>query len=69
MQAVLANWKTTVLGIGVIAAAIAGFAKALADGDPATVADPAILVAEVTAGVALIFARDANKSSEVSGAK
>lgn len=63
------SWKTTLLGICTILAALAGAGKAILDGDPSTNADPATIIAAITAGVGLIAARDNNKSSEDVGAK
>lgn len=70
MKAILANWKTTLGGIGLLASGIAAAAHTLADGwqsgdmDLITAA-----IGGITGGFAMIFARDADKSSETSGAK
>jgi len=61
--------RTTVFGIFCILAAIGGAGKALLDGDPATNVDWTAVIAAVTAGFGLIFARDNNKTSEDVGAK
>lgn len=68
LKSILANWRTTFLGVGVILTAIAGFVRAMADGDPSTTADITILGAELLAGWALINSRDGMVSSEQSGA-
>lgn len=70
MKAILINWKTTLFGIGTLAGGIAAGAMTLADGwqsgdlDALTAAGAAI-----TGGFAMIFARDADKSSQDSGVR
>ena len=53
------NWKTTLLGVFTILAAVADAGKEfLAHG---TLGDVGLLFAAVTAGVGLILAKDSNK--------
>ena len=63
------NVRTTTLGVGTILVAVAGALVALTDTDPATVPEWDTLIAAVTAGIGLIFARDSNVTSEEAGAK
>jgi hypothetical protein len=58
------NTKTTLAGIGAILVAIGGALKALFDGDPSTNIDLASTIAAVTAGIGLIWAKDAEKKAE-----
>ena len=55
------NWKTTLAGIGAILVAVGGALKALFDGDPTTNLDIASTIAAVTAGIGLIWAKDAKE--------
>ena len=55
-----ANWKTTLLGILTLLAAITAAGKALLDGDPATNPDWGAVSAAATAGLGLIYAKDKN---------
>jgi len=55
------NTKTTLAGIGAILVAIGGALAALFDNDPATNVDLTVTVAAVTAGIGLIWAKDAEK--------
>lgn len=68
LKSILANWRTTFLGVAVILMAIAGFIRAAVDNDPETVADITVLCGQILAGWALINARDGMVSSEQSGA-
>lgn len=63
------SWKTTGAGITAIVAAVAGAANLMFDSNPATNPDWTAVVAAVTAGLGLIFARDNDKSSEDVNAK
>ncbi len=63
------NWKTTGAGVAAILVAVSAALTAFTDGDPATNIDFASLLAAVIAGVGLICARDADKTSEAIGAK
>jgi hypothetical protein len=58
------NTKTTLAGIGAILVAIGGTLKALFDNDPSTTVDLTTTIAAVTAGIGLIWAKDAEKKSE-----
>jgi len=62
------SWKTTAGGISAILAAIAGAANLMLDNNPATNPDWSVVIAAVTTGFGLIFARDNNVSSEEAGA-
>lgn len=52
------SWRTTTLGILAIVTAVAGFVKATLDNDPTTEPDMAALVAAISAGIGLLFAKD-----------
>jgi hypothetical protein len=67
LDSIKANWETTVMGLGVILVALGPFLIAVADGDESTVPDWQALMTAVTAGIGLIFARTAWKSSQDSG--
>ncbi len=58
------SWKTTMAGVGAILASIGTALNLLFDGNPATNPDWTSVVAAVSAGIGLIFARDNDKSSE-----
>lgn len=58
------NTKTTLAGIGAILIAIGGALKALFDSDPTTHLDITTTIAAVTAGIGLIWAKDADKKPE-----
>jgi hypothetical protein len=58
------SWKTTATGIVTVLAAIAGAAKFMLDNDPATNPDWTAVIAALTAGIGLIFARDNKVTSE-----
>jgi hypothetical protein len=59
------NTKTTLAGVGAILVAVGGALKALFDGDPNTNLDIASTIAAVTAGIGLIWAKDAEKTPVV----
>lgn len=61
------SWKTTLTGVAAILAAISGAAMALLDGNPNTNPDWTSVIAAVVSGFGLIFARDANVTSEQQG--
>ena len=54
------SWKTTMLGVLTIATAIFGAVMALIDGNPATNPNYETVIAAITAGIGLIFSKDAN---------
>lgn len=62
------SWKTTAGGVAAILAAVGGAITALTDGNPSTNPDWSTVIAAVTAGLGLLFARDHNVSSEEAGA-
>ena len=64
-----ASWRTSLLGVLTILAALAGAGKAYIDGDPATNPDWTATTAAITAGLGLLRARDNQVSSEQAGAK
>jgi hypothetical protein len=57
------DFKTTALGVATILTVLSAAVVALFDGDPATNFDIATVVAGVTAGLGLIFAKDAEKKA------
>lgn len=52
------NWKTTIVGVATIMVAVGMAAIAVLDNDPETVFNYTNLIAEITAGIALIKAAD-----------
>jgi hypothetical protein len=58
------NTKTTLAGVGAILVAVGGALKAIFDNDPTTNLDLTTTIAAVTAGIGLIWAKDA-KEAEV----
>ena len=58
------NTKTTLAGVGAILIAVGGALKALFDGDPSTNLDITTTIAAVTAGIGLIWAKDAKEAIE-----
>jgi hypothetical protein len=58
------NTKTTLAGVGAILVAVGGALKALFDGDPGTNVDLTTTIAAVTAGIGLIWAKDAKDAVE-----
>lgn len=76
IQSAFVNWKTTLAGIAALLIALGAFGstlKLLLSGDVSGAMDSLAqnkgLWAAAIAGIGLIFSRDANKSSEQSGAK
>jgi hypothetical protein len=79
LRPVLVNWKTSLVGLLIllpnlqeILANFGGILQVLlgvADGQNLDVEKLKLLATQLGAGVALLFARDANKSSEQSGTK
>ena len=63
------SWRTTLGGVAVILATVANAIKAVTDNDPATNLNWEVLVAGISAGLAMIAARDNKVSSEQAGAK
>lgn len=64
-SASLTSWRTTVLGITTVLAALAGILQAVLDNDPATNPDMTVAMAAILSGVGLIFARDAKAKAYV----
>ena len=62
------SWKTTVLGVLALLAALCQFGTSLLDDDPETVPNFQMVI-EAAVGIGLILARDNDKTSEESGAK
>jgi hypothetical protein len=58
------NTKTTLAGVGAILIAIGGALKAVFDNDPTTNLDLTTTIAAVTAGIGLIWAKDAKEVTE-----
>lgn len=69
LTAGIRNWKTTTLGVILIATTLLDAIRAVIDGDPSTGINPEQVIAQVTIGIGLIVGRDADKTSEQSGAK
>lgn len=65
----MSSWKTTVLGVAGILIAVGTAAVAYFDGDVTTEFNIELFVAEITAALGLIMARDNDKSSEEVGVK
>ena len=63
------NTKTTLAGVGAILVAVGGALKAIFDGDPSTNVDLTTTIAAVTAGIGLIWAKDAKDAKEVEAPK
>ena len=55
------NTKTTLAGVGAILVAVGGALRAAFDGDPSTNLDITTTIAAVTAGIGLIWAKDASE--------
>ena len=60
--------KTFLLGVASLIAIIANVVSLLFDGDPATNPDWSVVIPAATAALGVLFARDANKTSEQAGA-
>ena len=58
------NTKTTLAGVGAILVAVGGALKAVFDNDPTTNLDLTTTIAAVTAGIGLIWAKDAKEATE-----
>tara|TARA_R100000234_G_scaffold103771_1_gene73347 strand:- start:1190 stop:1414 length:225 start_codon:yes stop_codon:yes gene_type:complete len=69
VYAILKNWKTTSAAIGMLLVALGPAVQALIDGDPSTSPNYNIVIPEVLAAIALLMARDADKSSQDSGVR
>lgn len=68
----LINWKTTLSGVALIGHGIGALADHLhgaTEGNPITLEGLQMATAEIIAGVGLIAARDADKSSQESGVR
>lgn len=69
MQAILVNWKTTLTGVLTLVTVAADAALLMIDNDPATNPNWSVVIPAIVAAIGLIFARDANKSSQDSGVR
>ena len=58
------SWRTTVLGITTIIAAVASIVQSAIDADPTTNPDLTVAVAAIMSGIGLIFAKDSKSSGE-----
>lgn len=67
MKVFLVSRKTTIAGILTVLGVVFSAIGLMMDGDPATNPDWMAVAAAVVAGFGLIFARDADKSSQDSG--
>lgn len=63
-----ASWRTAAAGIAAILTLVGNAIKSYIDNDPTTTVDLVQLVAGVSAGFGLLFARDEKVSSEQAGA-
>jgi len=61
LVSILANWKTSVGALGLIIVALGQALPLLFDGNPNTNPDWNILIPELMAAVALLFAADGDK--------
>jgi hypothetical protein len=62
------SWKTSVLGIiGILSAAFQLILQPLLDSDPATVPNWEAFIPALTTGIALMLARDNDKTSKAVG--
>jgi len=59
------NTKTTLAGVGAILVAVGGALRAVFDNDPTTNLDLTTTIAAVTAGIGLIWAKDADKTATI----
>ncbi len=69
LVAALRNWKTTSVALGMIAVALGQAVPLLFDGDANTQPNWNVLIPEIMAALALLFARDADVSSQDSGVR
>lgn len=70
LKAILKNWKTTLAGVGVLLGGVSVIAKTLSDGwQPGDMELLTGAGTAVAAGFGMIFARDADKSSQDSGVR
>ena len=68
MQPYLVNWKTSLAGVlTAVGMVISSIALPLLDNDVATVPNWSVAIPAVIAAIGLIFARDADKSSQDTG--
>lgn len=66
-KALTANWKTSLTAVLLALGAIGSATLAMIDSDPLTVPDWNKVVVVLIAAAGLLFARDADKSSQDSG--
>lgn len=64
LRAITRNSNTTVAGIATIVVAVGSVVLAIFDGNPDTVPNWEVTIAAITAGLGLLTARDADKSTE-----
>lgn len=63
------SWRTSLFGAGGVVAIVGSTLNALFDGNPATTVDWVTVCAGLAPAIGLLFARDANVSSEAQGIK
>jgi uncharacterized membrane protein len=69
LQAFTSSWKTTVTGVLMLLDIVGHSAVMVLDGDPTTNPNWAVVVPALLAAIGLIFARDADKSSQDAGVR
>lgn len=69
MQAILVNWKTTLTGVLTLVGIISRSALLMIDNDATTNPNWSVVIPAAVAAIGLIFARDADKSSQDSGVR
>lgn len=64
----MSSWRTTVLGVCALLAAVGSLGKAMFDGDPTTIPGFEEVIAAIL-GLGLLIARDNKVTSKQAGAK